>query len=339
MEAYDANQQWALLSEKWRKLEESQKKDNHRQIDDMKKARKDNRKEPMPRPAVFTPKTKKGTRAEKKRNDIGMANEDAGATPGTFAGAGNIAGKAVVPADQDKVTQAGVPDRLNRKGKISSRNLKENTIADLATPKLPAPIEPTEPEVTDEVTQEEPDIASIVATLKTRYPEAQIYLAVYSPEGYQFSDTDQAIATEIKKSGVAGKDIGGAWEKVGGKDESETKDQEDQNELRESYPSFFGKKDTEGSEEEIEEPEETEGDEETEETNEPKDTFGNKEEKSEDSDDSKEPKEKGESEKEYVTSDCISLSPEQWSNFIVKADSPEVNPEEQGEQEGNPEEK
>ena len=70
-----------------------------------------------------------------------------------------------------------------------------------------------------------------------------------------------------------------------------------------------------------------------------KDTFGNKEEKSEDSDDSKEPKEKGESEKEYVTSDCISLSPEQWSNFIVKADSPEVNPEEQGEQEGNPEEK
>jgi hypothetical protein len=333
MEAYDANQLWAQLSEKWRKLEESQKKDKHRQIDDMKKARKDNRKEPMPRPAVFTPKNKKGTRGEKKRNDIGMANEDAGAgaTPGTFAGAGNIAGKAVVPADQDKVTQAGVPDRLNRKGKIASRNLKENTIADLSTP-----IEPTEPEVTDEVTQEGPDIASIVATLKTRYPEAQIYIAVYSPEGYQFSDTDQSIATEIKKSGVAGKDIGGAWEKVGGKDEAETEEQEEQNELNESYPNFFGKKDTEDSEDETEEPEETEDDEET---NEPKDTFGNKEEKSEDSDDSKEPKEKGESEKEYVTSDCISLSPEQWSNFIVKADSPEVNPEEQGEQEGNPEEK
>ena len=327
MEAYDANQQWALLSEKWRKLEESQKKDNHRQIDDMKKARKDNRKEPMPRPAVFTPKTKKGTRAEKKRNDIGMANEDAGATPGTFAGAGNIAGKAVVAADQDKVTQAGVPDRLNRKGKITSRSLKENTIADLATPKLPAPTEP-------EVTEEEPDISSIVATLKTRYPQAQIYLAVYSPEGYQFSDTDQAIASEIKKSGVAGKDIGGAWEKVGGKDESDTEEQAEQNELKESYPSFFGKKDTEGSEEETEEPDETEGDDESEE---PKDTFGNKEEKSEDSSDSKEPKEE-ESEKEYVTSDCISLSPEQWSNFIVKADSPEDNPEEQSEQEGNPEE-
>lgn len=314
MESFDANQRWALLSEQWNKIEESGKK--HTQVDDMKKARKDNRKEPMPRPAVFTPKTKKGTRGEKKRKDIGLANEDAGAsTPGTFAGAANIAGKAIVPSDQDKVTQAGVPDRLNKKGKIVSRKINENTMVNGITTfsdlnKIKPPAQPEEGSIENDNSVEnvcqEQDITSIISSLKTRYPESNIYICVYSPEGYEFSDTDQNIANEIKSSCGSLKDIGGAWIKKG---ETDSESQE----ISESYPSSFGQKDNETEETEEENEDEIEDSEKTE----------SDDEDNEIKDDDKENTNVEKNEKEYVTSDCISLTPEQWSNFLVKADSTE----------------
>lgn len=179
----------------------------------------------------------------------------------------------------------------------------------------------------------EPAVADIIASLQSRYPGAIIEISVTAPDGHRFSDTDIACATEVANASEVPEELGGAWAKVDGEGEEGEEEESDEGTkpLKEAYPPSFGKKD-DSAEEETEEPAEEGGEEEEKDEAPEKPSFGGEKE-----DGGEEEGEEGEiGGCAGITQDCITLSPEGWSDFIAQVDS-QVGGEEMGGEEGGEE--
>jgi hypothetical protein len=235
----------------------------------------------------------------KKGKELGE-NAGAGATTSAGANPGSSAEPYGAKISKAMGTPTGKTPNIApyaRKLGEKKKTVKENfDIATLAGPHA------DEGEIEPETNVESPAVSDIIASLQARYPGAVIEITVTAPEGHCFTDADVATATEVANATEEPEELGGAWEKSGGEgEEGEEEEMEDADTkpLAESYPPSFGKSE-EGEEEEDTEEENNEGAEETE---------GNE-------------GEEGEVETASgITKDSISLSPECWSSFLVKADS------------------
>jgi hypothetical protein len=251
------------------------------------------------------------------------------------AGCGATVAPAINPTNPSDPTNGINARKLGEKKKVCKESF--------GLPGLggPAPEVPEVPEIglgaggLGAELETEPAVADIIASLQSRYPGAIIEISVTAPDGHRFSDTDIACATEVANASEAPEELGGAWAKVEGEGEEGEEEESDEGTkpLKEAYPPSFGKKDDSAEGETEEEGGEDEGEEE--EAPEKPSFGGEKEEGGED--------EGGEEEGEIggcagITQDCITLSPEGWSDFIAQVDSQvggeEMGGEEMGGEEG-----
>jgi hypothetical protein len=287
---YELSKAWKQLDESFTRIDEKKSKKGL--------SKNDHQSATKGRATQIHGPTKYKPAPRNKKVEIDETTGAAAAIPGGSTSAGPI-----------DATVAGGGNVAQYKKKLGEKKVCKEGF-DIASLSGPAP---EVPEMEMGAKVESPAVSDIIAGLQARYPGAIIEISVTAPDGHRFSDTDIACATEVANASEAPEELGGAWAKVDGEEEEEEEEEgeEDSDEgtkpLKEAYPPSFGKKDDAGEEDSGNE-EETEEDDEEE--TEDKPAFGGE-------------KEEGEEIESCagISQDCITLSPEGWSAFLVQVDS------------------